>query len=62
MADTAKDGLIDYPRQGRFGPIVTVHHIRSPRSRCLLGDSAPDTICDADRPLRLAQQKTGHDR
>jgi nucleotide-binding universal stress UspA family protein len=54
-AGPAKDGLIDYAQKNEFDLIVMGNSIRSLLFRHLLGDTALNTIQNADRPLFLAQ-------
>ena len=55
VAGSAKDGLIDFAQKNDFDLIVMGNSIRSLLFRHLLGDTALNTIQNADRPLFLAQ-------
>ena len=55
VAGSAKDGLIEYAQKNEFDLIVMGNSIRSLLFRHLLGDTALNTIQNADRPLFLAQ-------
>ena len=55
VAGSAKDGLIDYAQKYEYDLIVMGNSIRSLLFRHLLGDTALNTIQNADRPLFLAQ-------
>jgi nucleotide-binding universal stress UspA family protein len=55
VAGSAKDGLIEYAQKNEFDLIVMGNSIRSLLFCHLLGDTALNTIQNADRPLFLAQ-------
>lgn len=55
VAGSAKDGLMAYAQKNDFDLIVMGNSIRSLLFRHLLGDTALNTIQNADRPLFLAQ-------